>query len=144
MVFMLRGIFANWKFYLSYFVAENSMRGDDLLPILFQNMAHGTAVGAVIRILVADQGSNNIKLFSSLGATVTEPFFEYDGRKIYVMHDPPHLIKSIRNTLLNHDIYCDEGIASWDVIKELRDTDRKSIATRACVKLTEKHVNPGI
>lgn len=142
-VFMIRGIFADFKFFFSYYVSENSMKGEDLLPLLFQNIDNATDVGALVRVIICDQGSGNCKAFSELGIAVTKPFFMYGDRKIYAMYDTPHLFKSIRNALINNNFICPEGIVSWDVIRDLSDMDRKSSATRACLKLTDKHINPG-
>lgn len=142
-VFMIRGIFSDFKFYVSYFVSEYSMKGEELLPLLFQNLDNAEDIGAVVRVVVCDQGSGNCKAYSELGITISKPYFMYGDRKIVAMFDPPHLFKSIRNALINNNFICPEGIVSWDVVRELREKDAQSIGTRACLKLTEKHVNPG-
>ncbi|KAG8176100.1 hypothetical protein JTE90_025558 [Oedothorax gibbosus] len=54
---------------------------------------------------VCDQGLSNLGIYRDLGATTEVPFFYQDGRKNFTMHDPPHLLKCIRNNLLNHGVY---------------------------------------
>ena len=57
------------------------------------------------------------------------------------MYDIPHLIKSIRNTLLKRDIECSDGIVSWDCVKELFKLEKEK-STKMCPKLTLRHVYP--
>lgn len=63
------------------------------------------------------------------------------------MYDPPHLIKGIRNNLLNKDLAINvknnvpEEIASWDVIKTAWLMDRKMNTIRPQLKkLTMEHI----
>lgn len=36
-----------------------------------------------------------------------------DDSKVFVMYDPPHLLKSVRNNLCNHDFFVGENRVSW-------------------------------
>lgn len=56
------------------------------------------------------------------------------------MYDVPHLIKSVRNTLLlTNDIKTQDGVASWAVSFEIYNLEKSSV-TKACHKLTQKHI----
>ena len=57
-------------------------------------------IGLHVKVLVCDQGSNNRQFLKSFSeVTVDKPYFFYSGNKVYVIYDPPHLIKNVRNTL---------------------------------------------
>ena len=36
------------------------------------------------------------------GIKVDKPYFVHDGRKVFAMYDPSHLLKNIRNNLKKH------------------------------------------
>ena len=55
--------------------------------------------GLIPTAIVMDQGSNNMSALKQLGITKRKPFFFVNGSKIYVIFDPPHLMKNIRNNL---------------------------------------------
>ena len=40
-----------------------------------------------------------------LDVTVETPFFCHGDNKVFVLFDPPHLLKSVRNNLKNHDFF---------------------------------------
>ncbi len=47
-----------------------------------------------------------------------QPFFFHNGRKIFYMYDPPHLLKNIRNNLKKHGFVVDDKAVSWTHIAE--------------------------
>ena len=98
-------------------------------------------IGLRIVGLTSDQGSNFSSAISTLGVSSEKPYFTVNGCKVFTFNDPPHLWKSIRNCLLNHDIDSGTGLASWIHIKNLYDID-KSKCLRQCPKLTDDHVMP--
>lgn len=62
------------------------------------------------------------------------------------MYDPPHLIKSIRNNLLNNDLEfdCEEGeerkFASWEIIEQAYHMDLTHSMYRLMPKITAEHI----
>ena len=56
------------------------------------------------------------------------------------MYDPPHLLKSIRNGLYNNGFYYENGLISFDYIKELYNIKRED-KIEIAGRLTEKHIN---
>lgn len=147
-VFMVRGIFNNWKFVLTHFVSENAIKVETLRDLVFKNIKICQEMGLNIRATICDQGSNNRALYSSLSISENNPFFTLSGQKIYAMFDVPHLFKSMRNSLLKNDFYSSGPenanrtvVASWSVISNLYRQER-SAAVKSCSKLTEAHINP--
>jgi hypothetical protein len=55
------------------------------------------------------------------------------------MHDPPHLIKNVRNNLLTDNILIDNKVVSFDHIVKLFEMEQDSVL-RFVPKLTKAHV----
>lgn len=73
---------------------------------------------------------------------VSDATIHLAGSDLFVFHDPPHLLKSIRNNFLNKDILYKGKTASWNDILYIYDVDSLSGHTRALPKLTAQHVDP--
>lgn len=100
------------------------------------------SAGINIGAIVADQGSNNRScIVNHLKVTKENPYFIHNNKKIFVMYDPPHLFKSIRNVFLKKDVHTEDGCASWSCVKELHQLE-KNRTTRMCPKLSSKHTFP--
>jgi hypothetical protein len=61
---------------------------------------------------------------------------------LFIFHDPPHLLKGIRNNFLDKDIMFEGKRASWKDILYVYDLDMKNVHTRALPNLTADHVDP--
>ena len=64
------------------------MAANYLKSILLGALTALDEAGAVVKVLVCDQGVNNVSLFAKLGIKPSTPFFNFEGRKIYGMYDP--------------------------------------------------------
>lgn len=141
-VFMIRGLMAKWKMPVAYYISSGPVKQDTLKQLLFEVVQSLCRIGLKVRATVCDQGSNNRSLLNSLGATAEEPYFMLEnGHKIYTIFDTPHLIKSVRNTLLKNNIRIGENEVSFRDIEALYCLDRKNVA-RASTKLSEIHIRP--
>ena len=132
--FMLRGLFSNWKFVFKYIVTENSISSDELCPIILENVGIVQKLGLDLRAISSDQGPNNRKSFNFLAGVgqkekETRPVlnFEHDGKKIYLLYDVPHLLKSLRNSFMNGDFETPDGIVSFSVIREVYELEKGKI-----------------
>ena len=141
-VFMVRGLFSQWKFVLKYYAANTNISGSELKRMLYENLNISTAAGLTISAIICDQGSNNRKCFKSLNVSIDHPYFFYGEHKIYALYDICHIIKSIRNNLLNGTKFiCPDGTVCWSVVQQLYNWERTS-TTKVCPKLTSKHIYP--
>lgn len=96
-------------------------------------------VGLEPLILVMDQFATNQKMVKEVGVTKDNPYFTVDNKKVYVMWDSPHLMKSWRNMLKKHNAVYDNEIASFDDIEKLYEVD--SLANpRLAPRLTDRHI----
>lgn len=124
LVFMVGGIKAKYRQAVGYFFSKNIVPGQEVLNLVVQALEYLTNVGLIVTVISSDQGSNFRALFRQLGITEEQRFFLFNGRKIFCMHDPPHLMKSMRNLLLEHSVTANTGEAKWSHIKELHRVSR--------------------
>lgn len=75
-----------------------------------------------------------------MGVTMENPYINVNDGLIVCMYDVPHLFKSIRNNLLQHDFEIDGKIISWNVLRKNFSEDNHTI--RAMHKLTRAHIEP--
>lgn len=141
-VFMIRGLYYQWKKPVGYFISRNGLKGDQIKILIKEGIKCLTNVGLYVKALVCDQSSMNRTAYKSLGITNDEPWFYHDAKKIHAFFDVPHLMKSVRNNLLTHDFLYDEKVISFGDIKKLFRIDSSSHSTRAALKLTPAHISP--
>ena len=141
LVLMARGILQNWKQPIAYYFVNESYDRLHFKEIVTEAIMHLENMGLSAISLVSDQGSEFASFFAYMGVSEEEPVFEINGKKYFVLYDPPHLLKSVRNNLMKY--YFDFGNkgAKWAHIEEFVQKDQK-ITTRLAPKLTEKHLHP--
>ena len=76
LVFMVRGLAANWKQTLGFFFTRNAARTPDLRRLLLLVIGKLRAIGLRPVATVCDQAATNRSLYRSLGVTQEEPHFE--------------------------------------------------------------------
>jgi hypothetical protein len=142
LVFMAQGIFKHWKQPLGYFIAAKTTPAATLNDLLLRCLSELHEVGLCVKVIVVDQGANNRALFNKfLKVSVESPYFVWNDNKIYTMFDPPHLLKSIRNNVMKHDIYVGDSVVSWKYIAKLYEIDSNEVTgLRLAPKLTKKHI----
>ena len=60
---------------------------------------------------------------------------------MFVLFDPPHLLKSVRNKLKDHDFLLDNKVISWKYIEKVYDIESaKPNMLRLVPKLTKQHM----
>ena len=103
--FMVRGITEKWKQPIGYFLSSGPMSGKDMKKLLFECIKKLHDIGVRVLVTVGGKGSNNRHLFETdLGITVNHPYFMDGTNIVFVMYDPPHLIKNVRNKLKKHGL----------------------------------------
>lgn len=92
--------------------------------------------------IVCDQGTQNRRMFSLLGASQNNPSTEICGIKLFLIYDMPHLIKSLRNNLLSGDFKIGNKVVSIYDIKKTYEIDNQSTTARSMTKITPTHLAP--
>ncbi|KAF4526812.1 hypothetical protein B566_EDAN015138 [Ephemera danica] len=134
-VFLLRGLLSDWKQPLSYVLTNGPIKARDLEDLLKQILDKLISIGFDVRAVVCDQGTNNQALIRNLGVNKSKPFFHHNGKKISVIYDVPHLIKSIRNNLMKYNFKTKDGVVSWKWIRDLFFMENKQ-GIKTALKLT--------
>ena len=83
MVVLMRGIHSNFKQIYGYFLSANAMNGELLKDIVLQSIGNVQDAGFVPKVIVTDQGSNNVLMRTLLGVTDSKPYVEVNGEKIF-------------------------------------------------------------
>lgn len=147
--FMIRGIFLNWRIPFVYYLTKNSIKGSELKELILYYVSYcKLKLGITIKATVADQGSGNQSAYKLLGVTRDNPSFkDREGDEVYALYDYPHLIKSIRNTLLKTHIsfidkdYEEKQEASFQIIHAIYH-EEENFFCKKLSKLTRAHVYP--
>ena len=140
-VFMARGITAHWKQAVGYCLSSGPIDSSMLKSLVLECVDKLSSAGFEVKVILGDQGSNNRKMFESLlGVTKSSPYFLHDNRKIFVMLDPPHLLKNTRNNLKKTGFMVDGQLVKWDYIERFYYTDCKN-SVRMAPKLSQKHID---
>jgi len=151
LVFMVRGIRRKWKQPIAYYFCQSATKTPQLIKCIEEVVTAVQTTGLKIISTVCDQGTANVKAIKDLKeiANVNQRLgFKVNDQVIIPIFDPPHLLKTIRNNLLNKDVvFIKNGTeykASWDHIKTLYTLDMKNeiCGLRTLPKLTEAHINP--
>lgn len=82
-----------------------------------------TEIGFIVHNLISDMGSNITSLAKRLNVTPEKSYFEVDGRKIYYIFDPPHLLKATRNNMFNNNFLIGNKQTDWKYIQMFYDED---------------------
>ena len=133
---VLRGITSNWKQQVFYGF-DQPMTAELLLSIILAIEKHGILVFDV----VCDLGNQG--LVSALDVSDSKPFFENPfcpSRRVYFFPDAPHLLKRLRDHLLDHGYTLADGteINKEDLQKILMMDDKE---LKIHPKLSPLHFN---
>lgn len=141
LVVMVRGLYAKWKIPLCYFFTGSGVKGNNLVTIIEECVKQILSIGLLPTCIICDQGTQNRRMYTLLGGTEDKPWTTLCNKKIFLIYDMPHLVKSIRNNLLNGDfIYNKNKIVSIKNIRAAYDIDSKNIAS-SMIKITLTHFN---
>ena len=139
LVFMVKGLINKWKMVLGFFFYSGGINTCKIKELYDASIKKVQETGMKVMFTVCDQEGVHRSLFRTLGMTPENPSFEVNDEKVNFFFDPPHLLKSLRNTLLKYNIKIGGKIISWDHIKQFfaKDHDMK---LRLPPKLTKRHM----
>lgn len=135
---MIRGVVSKWK-QLIFYDFDVDMSKDTLFQIIHKV----ESAGFIVVSLVNDLCPTNVRLWKSLGISTTSTSFPNPAapdRPVFVLADPPHLIKLVRNNLLDSgfQLQGDKRVSS-DCLRELIVKGRKDL--KPTHRLSLKHVD---
>jgi hypothetical protein len=160
LVFMLGGITTRWKQTVAYYFTPNATDGSVFAPIVLEIIKRCHEIGLNIAAITSDMGSANRAMWKKIGIVsgnkaVTVNSFLHPcnpDNKICVLADVPHVIKNVRNHLVNGQIIvlsdhivkkfelpCDT--VSIEPLKKLVEY-QKDKDLKPAPNLTAKHIDP--
>ena len=150
--------------YMIKSLPEVQIKGEWLKEEIIKAIELLHSIGFKVRCVVADNHSTNVSAFSKILTTNgcdkdDLAVILNDGSKVYLFYDSVHLMKNIRNNLLNNkrfifpafkfsefvdDISCEAGEISWKLFHDVyeKDQDLQSNLKKA-PKISARVLHPG-
>ena len=141
LVLMAAGVRKKWRQALAYFFHPTAVPGTEAKSYLLECTSRLKSAGFIVVNNTSDQGSNFNAVVTLLGVTPERPFYFYEGLKIHVTPDPPHIFKSSRNSLKGYNILTLDGLASWTHLRVFYALEKASMV-RSAPKITDAHLDP--
>lgn len=125
LVFMVSGVGIDFKIPIGYFLSTG-LCGAEKAALIYEAIMKLTDIGVTVAATTSDGAKTNISANSILGANFSEnkPYFENPfkkGKMIYIIMDPPHMLKLARNCLGNkktlYDSHNDQ--IEWKFLEDL-------------------------
>lgn len=163
MMFMIVGLTNNVP-YVLHAVPENNIRADWLKEEILKCIQCLQSKGFKVRACVSDNHSTNVsayqKLLEAYGKDEDDLRIYVEDMPIYLFHDTVHIVKNIRNNLLNQKrlifppfisndledlpVEVKGGEITWSLLHKVRERDMQCQANlRAAPKLQANVLHPG-
>ena len=124
LVFLLRSIAGKWKQPLGYVLVNGGCPMKEMEELMKDAIDKVEGIGLDVVVVMSDLGDNFQSLAKHLGITPEKPWFMHNQKKYYLMFDPPHLIKCIRNNLMKYTFKFGQYTATWQDILNFYNRDR--------------------
>ena len=144
---------------------EVKLTGEWLKKKIDENLKNLMDAGFRVRGVVTDNHSTNVNAFDYLSKSYStdESFYinhpNNGGKRTYFFYDSPHLIKNVRNNLLNGkkfvfpefsyndgkdtNVHCPAGYIRWADLHGIHDIDKELAAHLRMSKLSYQVLHPG-
>ena len=137
-IVMLQGLVAKWKQPVYYDFDQSQVT-----KILLSVVMNAEAIGIAVVAVVSDMGSLNIRMWNELGIDPLKDKISFKNpaadRQIFVFADVPHLIKLVRNSLLDSGFYLEKGeYVSDSCIREMISSSKSEYGL--AYKVNEIHL----
>ncbi|CAL8078358.1 unnamed protein product [Orchesella dallaii] len=143
LVFMIRGINSSWRFPISFYFSKGATPSEMLEKIVVDNIKAVQNIGLRVRLGVCDMSFTNQGLYRAWSITPSNPSKIFNDQQVYFIHDTPHLIKLVRNNLINHTFLVREKKKSkkvkWSHIRTFFEKDRR-VSSRMAPRLSKSHI----
>ena len=159
---MIVGLKENVPYIIKY-VPEQNIDGIWIKEQILDSLKTLKNCGFRVRTIVSDNHSANVLAYKLLlkesGHLDDDLYIEHDYQKIYLLHDAVHLIKNVRNNLLNYEHFIfpafeydgfEDPISfkgdqiSWKLFRNVFEKDSLLEANlRKAPKITQKVLYPG-
>ena len=91
-------------------------------------------------MLICDQGSNNHQFLETFEKiSIDKTHITVDHHDIYVIYDPPHLLKNVRNNFVKHGFIVNKQPVEWRYVTQFYEFNKANLI-RMAPKLQDKHI----
>jgi len=119
---MVKSLTLSWKQILGFFIGSGSVIGDRLKCIVEYTITKLNECGLIPKVVICDQGSNNLKMRKLFNVTKENPFITYNNENVFFMHDSPTFtFKPVRNNLKKYAFENENIICVQMLFKELNE-----------------------
>lgn len=139
--FMIRSLNYNLKQPVAYYFINNSCTGITLQNTIVAVITKLQSIGINIRVFTTDQGPNFYSFSTKMHVSSERPFFFVNGKKIYYVFDPPHLLKSTRNNFYKYKLQLSNNLTDKKYLDDFFKADQG--LNRCAPKLSVAHIHPG-
>lgn len=166
LLFMVKGITKNFKQPIAYTFVKGATNKHQLCALIKEVVSSVQNTGLEIIATICDQGATNegaIRLlheetkayYLRKNHQYKDDFYEIEygpselKKRIKIIHlfDPPHLLKGIRNNLLQKNLlFVTDNVkkeAQWNHFVDLYNIDSSIQDIKMLPRLTEQHIIPG-
>ena len=121
LVIMVWGLLSKWKQPVGYFFTAGPFKPDKLQQLTRNCLHKLEKIGLHTKVVICDQGSNNRKFLKKLeGVSVQKPYIVHNNNKVFVMHNPPYLLKNIHNNFMKSNYRYDDVDIRWEYVVDLQ------------------------
>lgn len=142
LVWMVTG--PDFKLAIAYELV-NGLNGEERAALMLNVIKCVEETGVVIVSVTGDGLPANITAYETLGVNFDEQrtYFmspTYATQKIYVIFDPPHMLKMVRKHFASNKIYHQNKLIDWSLLETIVARQSKE-NFNLCNKLTTLHIN---
>lgn len=147
LVYMVVG--PDFKLAVAYELLDG-LETEDRAALTLQVIKRIENVGAKVISLTSDGLAANVTTAEALGAQFSEgkPYFyspTYPEQKIYIILDPPHMLKLVRKHFSSGHIHHKDQLVDWELLKKLAEkqsSDNFNLGNKLTMRHIEWHQRP--
>ncbi|KAJ2942744.1 hypothetical protein O0L34_g14933 [Tuta absoluta] len=142
LVAMVHGVFTDYKQPVGFALLSDCNNYEEVSKWIDKLIKKLFEIGLKIRVL--NVGSDFTRIAKEKKVTIEKPYSSIGSHKIYHIFDSSHLIKSVRDNLMNYDFHFGSCVAKWDHITQLYEKDKTQQISGIGLApgLTESHIGP--
>ncbi|KAH6935725.1 hypothetical protein HPB50_008666 [Hyalomma asiaticum] len=145
MVIMFVPFTGKWTQIIGAFATSGNAKAEILAKVLIEATILAEANGLIVDFITCDGASWNRRMWTILGIgaksgkiTCSLEHPVDSSRQLYFLSDFPHLLKCVRNTLLQHPLNTPNGMP----VRQAFKVDSTNVTLKAMPGLTSVHLQP--
>ncbi|KAH7985017.1 hypothetical protein HPB49_026647 [Dermacentor silvarum] len=149
LVVMFVPLTGSWSQILGTFATRTNIKGELLAKIVLEATILAEKAGLFVNYVTCDAATWNRKMWRIMGVKANSKeviakrvHTSDDKRSLYFLSDFPHLVKNIRNRLLQTSFHTPDGKVSMGPLREALKIDENNLTLKAMPRLTKTHIEP--